>query len=239
MEYPIDKLINFCLVTDKMNEDWYKKIGQTKSMRRLEQNFAGKVGELFVNNWLGFGQEEYIMTILTKQQVMGAEKGRPDIIAKGRGWAIKTQDEKSIERWTKNRYMFYGTEGFKSDIYCGVLVKFEYDLQSLLNMAVKGCSDDYPDTHRFADWAKSITKIKAEWGFCCKREGIADVFEIGDTKHVGFKEGIWTNAAPGLKSKTVLLAENIPFKDRLDLCESFPKVSRYVENTTSKSEEKI
>lgn len=217
MDYQIDKLINFCLVTDRMNSNEYKDRGQNNKFRRLQQNFSGKAGELFVNDYLKMGQEEYVLEILPNGQL------RSDIKWQGKGFGIKTQDESSLKQWGSNRYVFHSNDKFKSDVYCGIQIRYQQSLKKVLEYASKRMIGESNPEQQFKDWVESIEYINCSWGFCCNRKWLVDDLQIGDSKIIDFKDNIWTDAGYGLKKKKVLLAEKLELKTRIDLRDNFPR----------------
>jgi hypothetical protein len=187
-------VMDFCLQTDRKNSLLYESRGQGKTLRRLKQNFSGKMAELYVNKHLKAGCEDHIL----KDYGMGVFHS--DLSYQGRGFSIKSQDQESISQYGSGRFVFGINDPLRSDVYCGVIVDYQF----------KPVSDWYfEEEEEFKSWCQSIEQVKCKYDFVCKRAALD-----GD---------VWAEADGHLKGKKVLLSSKIALSDRLDLKNSFPK----------------
>lgn len=145
--YPIEEIVAFCLETDKKNESVYIARGQFNRNRRLQQNFSGKISELYLNDLLNAGDSKHIL----KDYGMG--KFHSDLTYNGKGISIKSQDMASAKKFGGHRFIFGTNDPMKSDLYCGIMVEYIGERPS----------DD------FETWVRSIDEIKCSISFICEK----------------------------------------------------------------------
>lgn len=182
------KVAQFCMETDALSN--YSKKNQTDKFRRLQQNFAGKCGELWWNHFLGADCECYIMTVLPKGEF------RSDMVWQGISYGIKTQDPISIARFGSGRFIFEDSDPKTSDRYVGL--RMAYRLNSGYREWVLGQTVE----QKFINWVQNLENIEFELDFDCA----ADVLALD----------VWEPVVNGLKNKKVLISSKIHSLEKQD-----------------------